>query len=223
VIKNGFDPADLEALPSRGPIGGRPVRFLYAGRLLNQQSVGAFWRSFGELASRPGRPMRMQLLGWIEPDQLEEARRHIGPNLEATESVPHRVALEAMARADVLVVVTEGGGAGPGTMTGKLYECLALRRPILLIGPPGDAAELVLRANAGVAVEPSDSAGMEEAIREVADLARSREFEGAPEEFLRQFDRRHLAAEWAKLLGDVAISAGIPAAHSPQRAPTVRD
>jgi hypothetical protein len=41
-----------------------------------------------------------------------------------------------------------------GILTGKLFEYLAARRPILCLGPAdGDCAEVILNANAGVVVD----------------------------------------------------------------------
>jgi glycosyltransferase involved in cell wall biosynthesis len=209
AISNGFDPADLADLPARRPSrADGPVRFLYAGSLRGTQVVGEFLDVFGELANRePGR-LRLDLLG-----PIGSRFRSLAISAIRTESigiggpVSHAHALHAMADADVLVVFTGGGGAGADTMTGKLYECLGVRRPILLVGPDGPAAELVRSSGAGVVADPHDRSALRSAIERAAVLGRADSFTGAREEVLRAFDRRHLAERWSALLSQV-VAAG---------------
>ncbi len=108
-----------------------------------------------------------------------------------------------MAEADVLLVFTVGLGIGVNTMTGKVYECMALRRPILLVGPEGPAAELVGASGAGLVADPFDRPGLEAAIKGAVELARDPSFTGASDEVLARFDRRHLAERWSALLTEV--------------------
>ena len=209
AIDNGFDPADLAGLPARVPAApGDPVRFLYAGSLRGPQDVGAFLEVFGDMAKHePGR-LRLDLLGPIGPRFRSLATTAIGGNaVGISDAVPHAEALRAMSAADVLLVFTGGGGIGVNTMTGKLYECIALRRPIMLIGPEGPAADLVRSSGAGVVADPDDAPGLRAAIQRAAELARDPSFTGAPDQVLARFDRRRLAERWSALLAEV-VAAG---------------
>ena len=211
AITNGFDPDDLGAIPPRSPSPrGEPAKFLHAGSLRGNQIVGHFFEMFGSLArSQPG-SLTLELLGEIDPHFRDAALRGADPgSLRLRTSVPHSDALAAMAESDVLVVFIGGGGAGADTMTGKLFEYLALRRPILLVGPPGPAADLVAGSGAGVVADPNDRAQLQAAISKVAALAADPSFAGAPDTVIARFDRRSLAARWATLLGEaVAASHG---------------
>jgi glycosyltransferase involved in cell wall biosynthesis len=205
VIGNGFDRDDLPDTDGR-PVSeqDRPIRFLYAGRLLRYQSVGTFFEVFGNLARRADLPPHLELLGFFHDEQLELARAAIDEiSLTVRPGVSHRAAVEEMANADVLVTVTEGGGAGSGTMSGKLYEYLALRRPILLLGPEGPAADLLRTEAAGVAADPHDRVAVEAAIRDLSRMARDPGFRGASNETLASFERHNLAMRWSAMLDDV--------------------
>jgi hypothetical protein len=120
-----------------------------------------------------------------------------------------------LAESHVLVVVVEGGGAGPASMTGKIYEYLALRRPILVLGPEGVASRLVTDSGAGVAANPTDRSQLGQAIATVINMARDADFAGAPTEVLQRFDRRLLAAEWARLLKRVYEDQRFTDGHRP--------
>jgi glycosyltransferase involved in cell wall biosynthesis len=151
AITNGFDAADLVELPERRAVApDQVIRFLYAGSLRGIQDVGLFLEVFGRAARAHGR-LHLDLLGPVEPRFRDLAHADIHPDhVRVTDGVPHAAALREMAEADVLLVFIGGGGAGADTMTGKLFEYIALRRPILLVGPPGPAADLVAGSGAGV-------------------------------------------------------------------------
>jgi hypothetical protein len=54
-----------------------------------------------------------------------------------------------------------------GIVTGKLFEYLAVRRPVLCIGPEdGDAAHILKETNAGVVVDFNDEIKMRNTINE---------------------------------------------------------
>lgn len=206
TIPNGFDPADLLHLPARVPAApDRPTRFIFAGSLHGTGKVGRFFEAFGDSCrSAPG-SLHMEMLGYFGPRQRRAAEAEVpGPDLTIRDPVPHAEALQAMAASDVLVVFTGEGGWGAGTFTGKLYEYLALRRPVLVVGPPGPAVEFVRSARAGTAADPDDIVELSAAIAEAVSMARDPGFAGVPGALLDPFTRQHLANEWSDLLVRIA-------------------
>jgi glycosyltransferase involved in cell wall biosynthesis len=204
-IPNGFDPADFEGLRPRSAVAeGERVTFIHAGRLRDSQSIGSFYEALGRIeAETPGR-VELRLVGHIESGQLAAARANLpAAALWIDPPVPHLEALALMAASDVLVVVVEGGGAGPASMTGKIYEYLALRRPILVLGPDGVAAQLVESSGAGLAANAGDPAALGACLGSAIAMARDERFSGARAEVLSRFDRRSLARDWGVLLRDV--------------------
>lgn len=203
VIPNGFDPEDMP--PGIGehapPARGEPVRFLHAGSLrYRQRDPGPFFEAFGRVA-RTDPTLVLHLLGSVSPSNVDRARAAIPrQNLSIDGFVSHDEALRRMAEADVLVVISSLAEAGAGTMTGKIFECLALMRPILLISPPGPAADLLELAGNGIVADPGDERALREGIRAAADLARVRGWTGAPAEVLALYDRSAQAATWDRLL-----------------------
>ena len=200
-IPNGFDPDDLVGLPSRAARTAGPIRFLYAGSLQGTQTLGLFPEVFGRKARQGARSLRLRLVGPIEPVFVSQLRRSVEQDhLQIAPPVSHAEALMEMASADVLLVFTGGGGAGAATMTGKLYEYLALRRPILLIGPDGPAANLVRESGAGAVATCDDRAGIESAIDRVCRMAAEAGFAGVPQASLEVFNRRTQAKAFDRVL-----------------------
>lgn len=208
VIPNGYDPADLVDLPVRRRRGEEdPIVICHAGSLHARRDPAAFFESLGRvLARRPTSAsiVELLLLGIIGERQAEAATRAVpSDSLRIEPFVPHRVAVARAAESDVLLLVTNTEEAGPAALTGKVFEYLALRRPILAITPAGPAAELISAADAGVSADPRDPAAMEQAIEAALALAEQPEFDGPGVDFLAQFDRRLQAVVWATLAKEV--------------------
>lgn len=58
------------------------------------------------------------------------------------------------ADAAVLLGIGATAEAGRSALTTKLFEYLALRRPVLMLAPPGPGIEIVTAANVGEAYGP---------------------------------------------------------------------
>jgi glycosyltransferase involved in cell wall biosynthesis len=197
LIPNGFDPADFEGQPPPRPSDA--IEILYAGRLMDQESLGDLYAIVDDLAETI--PLRLRLIGQVERQQqmaLQPFRDR--PWLSVQPPIAHHDAITAMRSASILLVATLAGGRGAApNMTGKMFEYLAARRPILLIGPPSAASTLLAEANAGAAADPTDSGSIRSALVRCIQLARTN-FDGASESLLRRFDRREQARQWAELL-----------------------
>ena len=154
---------------------------------------------FNLVGDVPGDNMRL-----VEEKGLSDCIRYHG-------LVPHRDAVSLMAESDVLFLpmMTEDSGRRSFNASGKVFEYLYNRKPILAAVPDGDAADLVNNARAGWVVNPSNVAELAEVFER---LIRERQ-EGSPEvgdnaEYLRAFERRKQAGELAELLKSHVRSSG---------------
>lgn len=203
-IPNGYDPADLEGL---APALHDPTRGLtigYAGSFQASVDVRPIFRALGAVVEESmleGRFVRIELVGPLTVDQIDAARRAIPvAHLGIRAFVPHREAIGLMHGWDVLMIVADDGQA---SLAGKTYECLALRKPILLIAPEGPATDLIRSTGAGSIADPRDSAGIQQAVRQAMAMAGSA-FVGVPDEVLERYDRRRQAERWSLLLEEAA-------------------
>ncbi|TMK24919.1 MAG: glycosyltransferase family 4 protein [Actinobacteria bacterium] len=128
----------------------------------------------------------------------------LGDRVELEAFVPRRRALELQRHSDALLLLLPNvGDRGVDVPSGKIYEYLAARRPILAAVPPdGAAARLVREADAGIVSDPDDvdalRAALETLIRrwkagELPDVSFQPEFE-------ERISRSGRAAELADLL-----------------------
>jgi glycosyltransferase involved in cell wall biosynthesis len=67
-----------------------------------------------------------------------------------------------------LLLIPEAGGRGKGVLSGKVFEYVAVGRPILASVPEdGAAAELIRETGAGVVAPPDDPAAIRSALEEL--------------------------------------------------------
>jgi glycosyltransferase involved in cell wall biosynthesis len=195
VLPNGFDPrltAVRGGAPSIGADGR--VTIVHAGALYGGRSVDALIEGLGRTDLR-GRA-RLELLG-AAGGQPGGARG--GVEVVTTPPVPWEEAIERTRAADiVLVIFTPGDDTA---VPGKLYEALALGKPILALTTEDSATERLLRRlglGAGCARhdDPRSIAAAVEAL--VHDPPAP-----APVERLAEWDRASVARRVAHLLDEL--------------------
>jgi glycosyltransferase involved in cell wall biosynthesis len=137
-VPNGFE-GELLARRRENPPAGRPLTILHSGTLTADRPVGPLLRA---IAERRG-AFRLVLHGHTAPP----IEREIAASAVAVERVPPSgwaEAIERIAAADV-ALVTQAHGAGDATaVASKVYEYLALGRPVLCL-TDGGATEALLR------------------------------------------------------------------------------
>jgi glycosyltransferase involved in cell wall biosynthesis len=202
VIANGFDPDDMPASAApRTRSANGTSSFLHAGSMRYDRAGGdLLFEAFGE-AARADPRLVLHLLGSVSPTNADRAKAAIpANNLSIDGFVPHDEAIRRMSEADVLVVISSATEAGAGTMTGKIFECLAVGRPVLLISAPGPGTELVERSEAGVVADPRVPGAVRVAIDRAAELAKTDGFTGASPTVVAEFDRGKQAETWSAIL-----------------------
>jgi glycosyltransferase involved in cell wall biosynthesis len=177
LVPNGWDPdldgAVAEAVPP--PLDPDTVNIVHAGRLYvegsdrrDPSSLGPALRLLISRRPEAARRLRIVIAG---PLEVEEERylaemdpadmvRHVGHL--SRESL---MALER--RADALLLITAPKLVS--LATGKLFEYLAAKRPIIALAQGNEAARIVDRTGTGVTLPVDDVEGLTDAFEQVLD------------------------------------------------------
>jgi len=159
VIRNGFDHASIEAVPDRGP-DGSVFRITHAGMLTQERSAVTFLRALKMFLDRtPGaREMsRVLFIGARESENdAEAAKLGLLDVVEFRDTASHAEAVEIEKGSDILLLIKHLNPAYNGTVPGKLYEYIGVRRPILALGLEGEAEDLVRELRRGEVVDHGD-------------------------------------------------------------------
>jgi glycosyltransferase involved in cell wall biosynthesis len=189
-IPNGFEPA---LIAMRKPAsGGKTI--LHSGTLTKDRPLAPLLR-----ALRP--PLRLVLHGYVAP----EIQKELAASSAEIEVVPPsgwEDAVRRIADADV-ALVTQARGAGDATaVAAKVYEYLALGKPVLCLSHGGATEALLRRLDADqLAARLDDDASIEAALERIesGDLPSP----VAPEK-LAPYERPRLAKRLADLLDGLA-------------------
>jgi len=141
VIPNGFDPLDV--------VDSHPTQFLvptiiYAGACYGSRSMRPVLEALKWADEAAFPPIQLRVFGELDPAAKAFLKSH---------PMPHRVVLSGRIPAAELANHTAGAAAllllvgetHRTALTGKLFDYLQARRPILGFGPAGCDAEAVVR------------------------------------------------------------------------------
>jgi glycosyltransferase involved in cell wall biosynthesis len=171
LITNGYDPEDLQADSWRTDSLLRQERhsLVHTGRL-SLAGISLVPLLDGLRIVKTEDPEVARRLEVVFAGSLTEDERRLlaAPDLDDTVRfvgwLERSSVLSLQRTADTLLVVA-GGSGRRSVATGKLYEYLAARRPIVVLGEETEAARIVREAGAGFAVSASDSHAIAGALR----------------------------------------------------------
>lgn len=154
VLRHGCE--STPTVPAVGqPRGDDCLRVVYTGSLVAKyRDPGLLLDALRSLGPE-GRRVRFVYYGGSAQMVHDMAReRGVDDLVETHGHVPHAEALVAQRSADMLLQLLWADPAQPYVVTGKLYEYLGARRPILAVGPRVNiGAEMIEERRAGVVGE----------------------------------------------------------------------
>lgn len=167
VIENGADFDDFEGLVHRP---SERFTIVHAGSFFGQRSPRPFLLGLKHLLDR--RPdlsgkISARFVGDMRPADREWARAlGIDDAWEEAGFLPYRESIAAQREADaLLLLIPDANGRGDTILSGKVFEYIASRRPILASVPPAGAAANLLRSlDAAEVVGPDDSGAIAAAL-----------------------------------------------------------
>jgi glycosyltransferase involved in cell wall biosynthesis len=202
AIPNGSDFDDVAGLQYH-PSARR--RITHAGSFFGRRDPRPFLQALHDT----GLDVVARFLGDFRPSDREWAEQlGLGNRLELIPYVPRADSLAMQRDSEaLLLLIPDAGGRGRGVLSGKVFEYLAVGRPILAAVPPdGAAAELIREVGAGPVVAPDDVEAIGGALTEM----HARHVDGGlpdvvlGEEWQRRLSRRTRVEEMLELMTSVA-------------------
>jgi glycosyltransferase involved in cell wall biosynthesis len=203
VIHNGFDAEDI---PSNKIEPDKKFTVAHIGVLAKSRNPELLWQVLGALCNDDPdfrHNLEIKLVGKVDVNVQEMIRQaRLEQNLNLTPYLPHDRVIEEQHKSAVLLLLIHDTPKAKLILTGKIFEYLSARRPILCIGPEdGDAANIISQTQSGITV---DRHNMEKLKVEVLKLynnwAAGHEFSGGKN--IEQFSRKTLTEKLSNLLSD---------------------
>ncbi|MCH8251342.1 MAG: glycosyltransferase [Planctomycetes bacterium] len=226
TILNGYDPELLDSIEPRRAWAPDDIALTHCGQFYGARSPGVWFaglrRALDALEAGLAKRIRLVLIGsdTFDGQSLRQMAKSAGvaANVTVLGSVGHGEAISYMAASDALLLAGTQGAGSDLQVPNKLFEYLALKRPIIAALDPANPAVDILRdARANAIVCGSDD---DEAVaRAFVQTARGQVplVEGAWSG-VAAFARSHRAVELASVFERVVSSCG-PAKGSYRTSP----
>ncbi len=169
VIVWGYDEDDFKNI-SDSP--SPKFTLSHFGSLGPDRNARTLWKALSILKHESesfSKDLEIELVGFIGHSILDEINSlGLFENLKVSEHIPRSETLARMCAAPVLLLILNDMPNVNGRLPGKLFEYLASRRPIIVIGPEdSDAAKIVAGVNAGTACGFNDLDKTVSTVREL--------------------------------------------------------
>ncbi|HRZ42217.1 MAG TPA: glycosyltransferase [Bacteroidales bacterium] len=152
VVPNGYDPADFSELP---PFRYEKFTITHAGVMNDDRNPKLLWEALAEMVSQREefrKDLVIRLIGKVDFTVKESLNKAgLTSNTEIIPYLTHHEAVREMAKSAVLLLSINQSPTAPGILTGKLFEYLAVGRPILCVSPvQGDSERVLSETRRGV-------------------------------------------------------------------------
>jgi len=149
VIPNGYDEDDFS---NRQITDAERFIITYTGTLAANYNIGAFLKAVEKLSKEiPEKKIALRFVGVLAESykQLIEYTS-LGKITEFVGHVDHKASIQYLLKSTILFLAIPDVANNEGVLTGKLFEYLAAKKPILGVGPvKGDAARIIAACSAG--------------------------------------------------------------------------
>jgi len=203
TITNGFDG---EIVDSRIELDAK-FTITHIGLMNADRNSKMLWEVLAEICNENETfrsDFQLKLIGKIDASVLNEISKHeLSENVEIVNYVAHNEVVEFQKKSQVLLLVVNNVPSAKGIVTGKIFEYLMAKRPILAIAPAdGDLAGIIKQTNAGYVVDFNDGVLLKKTILDLY-LKFSNNNLVVASENIEQFNRKQLTAKVAEIINKI--------------------
>ena len=156
ILTNGFDSEIQKAVVLSEP----KFTITHVGLMNADRNPYSFWKAIRELSDEYedfSSDYQIQLVGKIAPEVEKAIQLNQLKNVLEIGYVSHKKVKEYQNTSQVLLLAINKVKSAKGIITGKIFEYLQAKRPILAIGPiDGDLSEILSETNAGIIADFDD-------------------------------------------------------------------
>ena len=205
VIPNGFDEDDFKDLD---PVRGEALTIVHAGQFYQGRTPLPFLKALSVASSRYSSvrdKWRLRLVGSGDEYRGVIEELGIASQVDFVGIVPHKLALRNIAGADLLLLVP---GDGLSTMTGKIFEYVAAKRPIFVVANDCAAANLITRFGIGCVAPPGEIDTIAARLVDLMEIIESGAFRYPDlQEVYDNYERKGIAARCSAVMDAVVNDA----------------
>ncbi len=211
VITNGFDHGDTGNLNQA--TADTKFSLAHIGTLAGNRNPVTIWKALQNLlADYPAlaNDLEIKLVGKVDHTVISSLNESgLGSFVRKIDYMPHDQVVMCQQQSQVLMLIINNTPNSKMILTGKFFEYLAARRPILCLGPAdGDAAAILNETQAGLLAGFDDVETMQKHILQYYNLFRQGNLV-VDSRNIEKYSRKKLTGELAKLLDKLTDKKGV--------------
>jgi len=152
VITNGFD---TDVISQKATLDTK-FTITHVGLMNADRNPISLWKAIQEISQENkefAKDYQIQFVGRIAPEVRDSLEEYQIKNSTDIGYVLHQEVTKYQQRSQVLLLAINNVKSAKGVITGKIFEYLQAKRPILAIGPTdGDLAEILKETHSGIIV-----------------------------------------------------------------------
>jgi glycosyltransferase involved in cell wall biosynthesis len=155
VLPNGYDEKNFSL---EEPMHTSAFTISYNGTIASNYSLSPFIKAMKLLIEESKiSDFRIQFTGSADQLTKQKLLDAFGDHVQFKQHVSHLESIHILKRSHLLLLSIPQVKDNEGVLTGKLFEYLASRKPILCMGPThGDAAKIIYDCQAGITVDDEE-------------------------------------------------------------------
>jgi hypothetical protein len=178
---------------------------VHIGSIPPARNHNALWKAIAQLKKKDSslnQQIRLKLIGKTDISVKKSiSESGIESVTEWIDYVEHTQAVELQQKAQVLLLLINESKNAKSILTGKFFEYLAARRPILAIGPiDGEVAQILADTKAGFCVDFQDSLGIQHAILHFYEQWKKEGKCFVPSSEIEQYSRKRLTEKLSVII-----------------------
>lgn len=200
VITNGFDVASTE----QEVLLDAKFSITHIGMMNEDRNPLVLWEALAQLATEIkgfSTNLEVQLIGKLDPSVLNSIEKQgLKENTKIMSYLAHDKVYEYQKKSQLLLLAINNVPSAKGIITGKIFEYLIAKRPILAIGPTnGDLAEILYETNCGSVVDFNDITTLKETLKGAYDKYLNNSLTVSAKNIYK-YHRKELTKELANLI-----------------------
>jgi len=199
VVTNGFD-TDLQ---SSSTILDKKFTLTHVGLMNADRNPISLWKAISEICKENAdfaADYQIQFVGKIAKEVQESIAKYQIENVLDIGYVSHKEVTTYQQKTQVLLLCVNNVKSAKGIITGKIFEYLQAKRPILAIGPiNGDLAAILHETNSGTIVNFDAVENLKNELLQLYDLYKLNELK-SNSNTIEKYHRRNLTQKLANII-----------------------
>ncbi|MEP7171823.1 MAG: glycosyl transferase family 1, partial [Bacteroidota bacterium] len=180
---------------------------VHIGSFLERRNPFSLWKAISELISENEifkNKVKIKLIGRVEQSIINSLNEfNLDSYTDVAPYMDHQKVILELKKSQVLLLPIDDFDGAKWVLTGKLFEYLAAKRPVLCIGPPdGDAAMVLSETSAGVTYNFHDVNGIKKQLLEYFNLYLQKKLT-LNSNSVDEYSRKQLTQKLAAILNEV--------------------